>query len=160
MKERDFVTALMTTISKVHPESVQWRLNDAKTLGLPDITVFLKAMELSSFNPLDEWYDRPMTIVIEAKAVRPFLKDPFDPGRRTAPLLKHAFTGPQVSMLRKLKEVDALAFGLIRVTEDAAFRVEPEDIPADTGNFTHEQLVKVGTLVKRENGLWQFWRKN
>ena len=103
MSERKFVTALMTTISKAYPESFIWRPNDAKTLGIPDIVGFIRGQSVPvSFEPATVAMVSALGIAIEAKKVQPLLKDPFDPGRRKQELLKHAFTGPQVSNLRAM----------------------------------------------------------
>ena len=75
-------------------------------------------------------------------------------------MLKHAFTGPQISMLRKMKRAGVEAFGIVRASRDIAFRLEPEDIPAKTGNFTHGELVKFGKVVHKKKGLWHFWKAN
>lgn len=146
MVEKDFVDSLLNTIKRRFPGSVSVRPSDNYTLGMPDILAWVPVM-----GPY------PWSLAIEAKKIRPLLKDPHDPGRRTAPLLKHPFTGPQISMLRKLKRAQASAFGLVMATSDTAFKIDPDDLPAKTGNFTHEELVKIGSLVRRENGLWLFW---
>lgn len=98
---------------------------------------------------------------MEAKQLRPLMPDPYHRGRRVGQMLKHEFSGPQISMLRQLKAAGVEAFGIVRASMDTAFRLEPEDIPRKTGNFTHEEMVKFGTPVCRtEKGLWEFWRKN
>jgi hypothetical protein len=151
MNEKEFVDALIRQIRKGFAGACAIRPSDRYSLGLPDVLAWI---------PTDgRMGPRPLTwsIAIEAKSLHPLMPDPFHKGRRTGQMLKHAFQGPQVSMLRKMKDSGVDAFGLVRASDDTAFRIEPEDIPAKTGNFTHEELVKFGTPVRRENGLWVFW---
>jgi hypothetical protein len=149
--EKGFVDALIKTVNSFG-EAIAVRPSDNYTMGIPDVLGWI---------PVDK---RPGSVVpvtwsiaIEAKELKPLMDDPFHKGRRTGKMLKHEFTGPQVSMLRKMKRAGVDAFGLVRASGDTAFRLEPEDIPARTGNFTHEELVKFGRVVRRENGLWKFW---
>lgn len=141
MIESNFVTGLMNTINVMHPDAVIIRPNDQMTLGIPDIMAILPPAGA--------------LLAIECKQLRSFLPDPFNAGRRTGPLLDHTFTGPQISMLRKLARAGAVAFGAIRVTEGAAYRIDPSLIPIE-GNFTFEQLQKVGTPFFRSDTRWKF----
>lgn len=145
MAEKEFVDSLLKTFKRGFSESVAIRPSDNFTLGVPDVLAWLKTA------------GRTESFAIEAKSLRPLMVDPFHRGRRIGMMLKHPFSGPQISMLRNLKMAGVSAFGLVRAATDTAFRVEPEDIPAKTGNFTHEELVKLGTPIRRENGLWVFW---
>ena len=148
MAEKAFVDALFRTIQKLSSgECCTWRPADSYTMGLPDVMGIIK--NYSTPNP---W-----SIAIEAKELKPLMEDPFHKGRRTGRMLKHPFTGPQVSFLREFKEAGGDAFGLVRASSDIAFRLEPEDIPPETGNFAHEELVRLGRPVYREKGLWRFW---
>jgi hypothetical protein len=150
MREREFVDALMNTIRKTWPESTVIRPSDSYTLGVPDVLAWI---------PPPARIEGTWSVAIEAKAIHPLMPDPLHRGRRIGAMLKHPFTGPQISLLRMLQRSSVDAFGLVRVSVDTAFRIEPQDIPATTGNFTHEELVKFGRAVKRENGLWRFWEK-
>lgn len=149
MIEREFVTALIESAKTMAPAVDTYRSSDRATLGVPDLLVWSKLECGLSYAG-----------AVEAKQLRPLMEDPWHRGRRTGLMLKHPFTGPQVSKLRKLKEAGCDACGLVRVSSDTAFRIEPEDIPAKTGNFTHEELVKLGTAIVRERGIWRFWRTN
>jgi hypothetical protein len=145
MIEKGFVDSLIKTIQRAKLNFI-YRPADGYTLGIPDI-----------FGTVREG-DRSLFLAIEAKQIKPLMDDPFHKGRRTGKMLKHAFSGPQISTLRKLKKVGWEAFGLVRVSRDTAFRIEPEDIPVKTGNFTYEELVEFGRPVHRESGVWRFWR--
>jgi hypothetical protein len=145
MIEREFVNSLIKTISRAKLNFI-YRPADGYTLGMPDIFATVRDGDKSIF------------FGIEAKQIKPLMDDPFHKGRRTGKMLKHNFSGPQISALRKLKKVGWEAFGLVRVSRDTAFRIEPEDIPVKTGNFTHEELVEFGRPVHRINGVWHFWR--
>lgn len=150
MAEKQFVDVLIKTV-KNFENAIAVRPSDNYTMGIPDV---LGWIPVNSPNPV-VW-----AVAIEAKELKPLMEDPFHKGRRTGRMLKHEFTGPQVSMLRKMKAAGVDAFGLVRASSDTAFRIEPEDIPTKTGNFTHEELVKFGSVVRREKGIWRFWETN
>lgn len=141
MIEKNFVTGLINTIAVMHHDAVVIRPNDQMTLGIPDILAILPPAGVM--------------LAIECKQLRTFLADPFNPGKRTGPLLDHPFSGPQISMLRKLARAGATAFGAIRVTDVAAFRIDPELIPIE-GNFTFEKLQEVGIPFFRSDARWNF----
>lgn len=151
MDEKGFVDSLIQTIQRAFSAATVVRPSDSHTLGIPDIL---------GWAPVPQTFTR-LTLCwsfgIEAKQLKKLLDDPMDPGRRTGQLLHHRFSGPQISMLRKMKKSGVDAFGIVRVSSDTAFCIEPEHIPAKTGNFTHEELVKVGRRVDRKDGLWSFW---
>lgn len=147
MAEKEFVDGLLNSIKRMWPEAVVLRAVDKFSLGVPDVLAWISMQE-----------KYPWTVAIEAKSLDPWMSDPFHRGRRTGMMLKHPFTGPQISKLRELKRAGVDAFGLIRVNVDTAFRIEPADIPTANGNFTHEDLVKLATVVpRRQDGVWQFW---
>jgi hypothetical protein len=148
--EKIFVDALIRTIEKFSA-AVVIRPNDQRTIGIPDILGYVKLGDHIR-SPPHVW-----SIAIEAKTLHPLMEDPFHKGRRTGKMLKHAFTGPQVSMLRKMHEAGVDAFGIVRASSDTAFRIHPYDISAKTGNFTHEEMVEFGTEVTRDKGVWNFW---
>jgi len=148
--EKAFVDALQRHL-KSRYSAVTIRPSDNYTLGVPDLLVWVPTCKSGSTLPV-AW-----AMAIEAKQLRPLMPDPFHRGRRTGQMLKHPFTGPQISMLRSLKAAGVEAFGLVRASEDIAFRIEPEAIPAKTGNFTHEELVKFSVVVRRTNGNWQLF---
>lgn len=145
--EKDFVDGLLKTIRSL-PLSMAVRPSDSFTLGMPDVLGWIRLAYQTK------------SIAIEAKQLRPLMEDYLHKGRRTGQMLKHHFTGPQISMLRALEKAGVDSFGLVRVSEDTALRLEPNDIPRKTGNFTHEELVEFGSVVRRERGHWQIWRVN
>jgi hypothetical protein len=148
--EKGFVDSLIKQIKKGFHGSVVIRASDNFTLGIPDVIASIPAG--GPGHPPLCWM-----LAIEAKQMRPLMDDPFHKGRRTGLMLKHHFSGPQISMLRKMKEGNWDAFGLVRASCDIAFRIDPKDIPAKTGNFTHEELMEFGKPVHRVKGIWQFW---
>ena len=152
MSEKAFVDSLIKTIGKFE-SSVVIRPNDQRTIGIPDILGYIPLIENISFSGLA----RVWAVGIEAKELHPLMDDPFHRGRRIGQMLKHPFTGPQVSLLRKMSKAGVDAFGLVRASRDTAFRFHPDDISAKTGNFTHEEMVKFGTEVRKESGVWNFW---
>lgn len=145
MDEKNFVDGLMETISKRWVGAVTQRSSDRYTLGVPDVLAWVKGG------------DAAWSIAIEAKQLHPLMPDWSHKGRRTGLMLKHPFMGPQISMLRRLLDVDVDAFGLVRVTLDTAVRIHPRDLPSKTGNFTYEELVESGRPIHRREGLWHFW---
>lgn len=148
MAERGFVDSLRGSIRRMWPDAADLRAVDKFTLGVPDVLAWV---------PMGAAF--PWAIAMEAKALNPLMPDPYHRGRRTGLMLKHPFTGPQISKLRELKRAGVEAFGIVRASEDTAFRIEPHDIPIETGNFTHEQLIAISTVVsRRHDGVWQFWR--
>jgi len=154
MVEKGFVDSLQSQIQKLFHGSVVVRPSDNFSLGIPDLLAWIPVTQPGMGPPI-VW-----ALGIEAKQLRPLMEDPFHKGRRTGKMLKHPFSGPQISMLRKMKAAGIDAFGLVRVSSDTAFRIEPEDIPAKTGNFTHEELVEFGKPVYRTNGTWIFWEQS
>jgi hypothetical protein len=154
MVEKGFVDSLQKQIKHGFNGSTVIRPSDNFSLGVPDLLAWIPVIQ-GAMGPPTTW-----AIAIEAKQLRPLMEDPFHKGRRTGQMLKHPFTGPQVSMLRKLKAAGVDAFGLVRASSDTAFRIDPLDIPAKTGNFTHEELVKLGKPVHRVDGMWQFWEES
>lgn len=147
MIERGFVTSLIQSAKTMAQEVVTYRASDRATIGVPDLLVWAQLDDGLKYSG-----------AVEAKQLRPLMEDPFHRGRRTGMMLKHPFSGPQISMLLKLRDAGVDACGLVRVSDDTAFRIEPDDIPAKTGNFTHEELVRFGSEVVREGGVWRFWR--
>lgn len=145
MNERNFVDALLDTISGRWPATVTQRSSDRYTLGIPDVLAWIRSGDAS-------W-----SIAIEAKQLHPLMPDWSRKGRRTGLMLKHPFMGPQISMLRRLHNVGVDAFGLVRVTLDTAVRIHPKDLPAKTGNFTYEELVQSGRAIHLREGHWHFW---
>ena len=150
MIEKGFVDGL---IKSVHSFSgaVAIRPSDNYTLGIPDVLAWIPYQDEPGIHL---W----MAVAMEAKQLRPLMEDPFHKGRRTGKMLKHPFSGPQISMLRKLIGAGVDAFGIVRASTDTAFRINPHDIPAKTGNFTHEELMEFGSPVHRASGIWKFWR--
>jgi hypothetical protein len=158
MMEKEFVDAILKTIRTQFPKSTVVRPSDSYTLGIPDVLAWIPIYEVGTAGPRHE-ICRPWAVAIEAKALHPLMADPFHRGRRTGQMLEHPFTGPQVSLLRMMVRSSIDAFGLVRASDDTAFRIHPDDIPGKTGNFTHEELVAVGKPIRRMKGLWQFWEE-
>lgn len=150
MVEKGFVDSLQKSIRKGFSGTVIIKPSDNFSLGIPDLLIW---MPVATSN-------RPWSIAIEAKQLRPLMADPFHRGRRTGMMLKHPFSGPQWSMLCKMKGAGVDAFGLVRASRDTAFRIEPTDIKESKGNFTHEEMVKFGYPVHRVDGIWKFWREH
>lgn len=153
MSEKQFVDQLIETVNRF-ADGVAIRPSDSHTLGIPDVLGWIPVTH-AGYGPPTVW-----AVGIEAKEVSPLMEDPFKKGRRTGKMLKHAFTGPQISMLRRLAGAGVDAFGLVRLSSDVAIRVEPSGIPAKTGNFTHEELLEVGLVIHRKNGRWHFWEED
>jgi hypothetical protein len=152
MTEKGFVDSLKKQIEKGFHRAVVVRPSDNFSLGIPDLLAWIPVENRPELGPPVVW-----AVAIEAKQLTPLMEDPFHKGRRIGQMLKHPFTGPQVSMLRKLGDAGVDAFGLVRASSDTAFRFDPYHIPANTGNFTHEELVEFGAPIQRVNGIWQFW---
>lgn len=146
--ERDFVKQVAQSVKDAFQNVTTFVPNDQMTLGAPDLLAWCTDDAMSR------------TMAVEAKQLLRLLSDPRDPGRRTEPLLHHPFTGPQVAFLRSLMRSRVEAYGLIRVSVDYAIRVSPMDIPIGTGNFTHAELMAVGTLIRRGSRGWVFWEGN
>jgi hypothetical protein len=147
MIEREFVTGLIKGAKKELTAVVTYRASDRATIGVPDLLVWAKLVNGQRYSG-----------AVEAKQIRPLMADPWRRGHRTGLMLKHPFTGPQISMLLKLVTAGVDACGLVRVSADTAFRIEPDVIPAKTGNFTYDEMVAFGTAIVRERGVWRFWR--
>lgn len=142
MIERGFVDALLNTLYKMYGEhAVVVRPNDQYTLGIPDLLCWRKS-------------DR--ALAIEAKQINPLMPDATKKGRRRGMMLHHEFTGPQISMLRQLDQVGVEAFGLVRASQDTAYRIHPGNLPM-TGNFTFDEMVNIGVPIYRTGGMWRFW---
>lgn len=140
-REKDFVNQLVNSAKKHWDRPVILRASEAHRLGVPDLIIWAAGE----------------CFALEAKQVHPMLEDPRDPGRRTGDLLRHPFSGPQIIMLRDLKRVGVHAWGIVRVSEYCAFRIQPEAIPTKTGNLSHGDLADAGYLVDGELGTWRFW---
>jgi hypothetical protein len=150
--ENDFVIALAKSINDCFEGARVYRPHDSVTLGVPDLLAWIPVDP--DANPYT--FPPPFSLAVEAKQLLRYLKDPLDAGRRVEPLLHHPFSGPQISFLRGLTRAGVKAWGIVRVTSDAAFRIEPGAIPA-SGNFTHQELVAAGVLIGRGPGGWRFW---
>lgn len=144
MVERDFAIALQESLRK-GLNAVCWRPSDGFTLGLPDIMAVLPP------------YGRFMAL--EAKTLSRLLIDAYDPGKRTGPLLHHAFQGPQIAMMDRLDKGGAYVRGVIRLSKDTACVLDTKAIQhfAEMGNPTFEELVRLGSFIQRTDGLWVTW---
>lgn len=157
MQERDFVDALIETTRKKFPNSTVVRPSDNYSLGIPDLLIWIPLEYYPTSSLPAHERCRPWAVAIEAKSLKPLMPDPFHKGRRTGLMLEHNFTGPQISLLRSLARSQVDAFGLVRASEDTAFRIHPEDIPAKNGNFTYDEMIAIGQPIRRVKGVWQFW---
>lgn len=144
--EKTFVDALIKSAKHEWPDCVVLKSSDQFTLGIPDILIWGVQIQPR----------RGVTWALEAKALFPLMEDHRVRGRRTGKMLKHAFSGPQISTLRKLFDNDCQAYGIVRVSNDTALMIRPERLPK-SGNFTHEEMLDLGTPVKRVDGIWRFW---
>lgn len=152
MIEKGFVDAIINQIKQISGAFVL-RPSDNFSLGIPDILASIPQMHTQEWDLAPVWM-----MAIEAKQMRPLMEDPFHKGRRTGKMLKHHFSGPQISMLREMKHKGWDAFGLVRASSSIAFRIDPKDIPSQTGNFTHEELMDIGHPIHRVTGRWQIER--
>lgn len=144
MNEKGFVDSLIKTFKSMGG-SVVLRPADKFTLGAPDLLVWIREGD----------HHRATSIAIEAKQISPLMEDPFHRGRRTGRMLKHPFSGPQISFLRKLSATGVYASGIVRASSDIAFQFHPSNLCHETGNFTHEEMVKFGTVIRRRHdGAW------
>jgi len=140
--ERTFVTTLMKAIEKAFPDGFVWKPVDSFNLGVPDIHAVM--------SPTGRF------LVAEVKQVPKLYDDGLelsgDPGRS---LLRHGFTGPQISMLRRLRIAGAEAYGIVRTNKDRAYVLDPQVISLE-GKVTPRVLHNFGRVITRENG-WKFW---
>lgn len=130
----------MDRIGKAFPDSFVWKPADAFNLGVPDIHAVLQ----------DGFF-----LAAEVKQVPRLFKHGEFMKNPEKEMLKHTFTGPQISMLRRLKVAGAQSYGIVRTHPDIAYRIDPSDIPMH-GNFTPRLLDKVGHPFYGEDG-WKFW---
>lgn len=145
--ERSFVNTVIISIRHAWPESAIVRPADNYTLGIPDILAWIPVQRTD-----------PWSVAIEAKRLDPLMPDPFHKGRRTGLMLKHIFSGPQISMLRLLKRSGVTAFGLVQASDTVAFLIEPEQLNPKTGNFTWEEMVQFKPVKRSKEG-WAFWEQ-
>jgi hypothetical protein len=145
MSERSFVDSVMDSIMGSWPQAFIIRPADNYTLGIPDLLAWIPVQRPD-----------PWSVAIEAKRLDPLMEDPFCKGRRTGLMLKHIFSGPQISMLRSLKRAGVTAFGLVQASATCAFIIEPEQLNPKTGNFTWEEMVEFRPLPRTREG-WAFW---
>ena len=150
--EKGFVETLIRSIKAMYPLADVTRSADRMTLGIPDIMAMIPVGPV-----VEDRLNLVWALAIEAKQLRTLMETPFSKGRRTGQMLKHPFSGPQISKLRSLRRAGVDAFGIVRVSSDTAFKILPDDISAKTGNFTHDELMKFGIPVVRERGIWPFW---
>lgn len=145
MREKDFSNEVMSSLKLMGTHAFAWRANDRMTLGLPDIQGVLT------------WTDGGPGIpfAFECKALRPLAYDAIGLAKRTAPLLHHPFTGPQISTLRALARAGCRAYGLVRLTATEALIMRPECIPTDSGNFMTVDLPRLGSVVKKIDSRWE-----
>ncbi len=82
---------------------------------------------------------------LEAKAV----EWPINASR----VLKHPFSGPQISVIKQLHEAGAFAAGIVGVSRGSARLVLPDSFNKN-GNFTKEEFDKL-PLVNKRDRLWR-----
>ncbi len=133
----------MTALEKEFPDAFVWKPADGFNLGVPDIHAAL---------PPDGSF-----LAAEVKQVPKLFEtgDFLKAENINRPLLKHCFTGPQISMLRRLQKAGAQAYGIVRTHKDFAYRIAPGAIPLH-GNFTPKELMACGWAFYGEDG-WKFW---
>lgn len=138
--ERAFVTTLMMRLSEVFEESFVWKPADSFNLGIPDIHAVLPGGHF---------------LAAEVKEVPKLLDKSLEEYKPDRKMLGHLFSGPQISMLRKLKRAGALSVGIVRTHKDLAYYIHPESIPLD-GQITPVILHTHGIRMTRQTG-WRFW---
>lgn len=146
MDEHDFIAEIAASIKKSFPDAKVWKSVDQLQLGIPDVLAAVP--------------NRPM-FGIECKQLRRFVPDPDAAGelmKREGMLLHHPFSGPQISFLRDLVRAKQEAYGLIRISREAAIRIDPRHIPVH-GNFSAAELIEVGTVVLKSGRGWEFWQR-
>jgi hypothetical protein len=142
--ESMFIASLRSSAKKIDKNCFVLKMNDSVSIGVPDLVLVILGEVF--------W--------LECKAMTDFFKSPRFPDSDT-PVLKHPFSGPQIGMMRQISRAGANVMGVIRVSSDVAYVVDPMKIPSG-GNFTYAQLQEKAVMVKKENHTWMIneWPKS
>ena len=120
MTENDFNAELSKHLRKMTPEVHYIKASDKFTVGISDFLLWHKGT----------------CAAVESKYVREW-------PRPSANLLKHAFTGPQVTFLESVALTKNKAYGLIGVGEEQKmYLVNWVQIPP-SGNWTTRQFIEM-----------------
>lgn len=131
MSEKRFVEQLKESARKIDKSSFIWKTNDRFSLGIPDLLIIM----------------RGRVYAIEAKCSLNW-------GPSTGnDILRHPFSGPQISVLRQIKKAGGFACGAVQVEPCIARILDPDDIPSN-GNFTANELEKISFEDVKINGKW------
>jgi len=134
----------MMAIKKHFPGAVVWKPADSFNLGIPDIHAAI---------PPDGRF-----LVAEVKQVNKlFALGEMVNMDQDKHLLRHTFSGPQISMLRKFSKAGVESYGLIRTHSQMAYKIHPKNIPLD-GQITPRVLFSCGEAFTRDGG-WRFWNE-
>lgn len=136
MSEKRFVEHLQRSAKQLDPSAFVWKTNDRFSLGIPDLVIVING----------DMY------AIEAKYTE--VKGTTHDSWSTSLVLKHPFTGPQISVMRQLVKAGAYSFGVIQVEQSEAYIVHPDNIP-EGGNFTHRDLEDEAIKVCKRNHIWR-----
>ena len=131
--EKRFVESLKESAKKIDSNAFVWKTNDRMSLGIPDLVIVIQSF----------------VYAIEAKST-----DFFQVKATRKEILKHPFSGPQVSILRQIDNADAFAFGAIQTGPDVACIFHPQDIPAN-GIITLDDFTQLGLGVNKVDGIWR-----
>ena len=132
--EKTFVRTLMKAMGS-HDTACVWKPSDGFTLGIPDINAVIDGVFWG----------------LEVKVAKRIVASIDEVHRLGDDVLRHKFSGPQISMLRKLERAGAQAWGIIQVTKNHAYQISPWDIRRD-GNISATSLLGSGFLVSRTRG--------
>lgn len=140
MSEKNFVEQLQRSAKAIDEHAFVWKTNDRFSLGIPDLLIIIKGAvhcieaKLGAV-PVDERHAESMLV------------------------LKHPFSGPQISILRQLERAGAFSCGAVKVANDIAYILHPCKIPK-YGNFTFPEMEELGARVSKKNGIWRIdeWR--
>ena len=120
--EAMFITSLRSSAKKIDKNCFVLKTNDSVSIGVPDLVLVIFGEVF--------W--------LECKAMTDFFKGPRFPESNT-PILKHPFSGPQIGVMRQISRAGGNVMGVIRVSSNVAYIVDPMKIPSG-GNFTYAQL--------------------
>jgi len=129
VSEKSFVMGIQRSILRAHEDAFVWKTNDRFSLGMPDLLVVIEGR----------------LYALEAKAIRWPMN--------IKKVLKHPFSGPQMSVIKQLSAAGAFAAGIVGVSKDSARLVLP-DMFNRNGNFTKEEFDEL-PLVTKKRRLWR-----
>jgi len=129
VSEKSFVIGIQRSITRLHESAFVWKTNDRFSLGMPDLMVVIDGL----------------LYALEAKSI----KWPINAKK----VLKHPFSGPQMSVIKQLHAAGAFASGIVGVSRESARLVLPGAFNKN-GNFTKEEFDELPLVTKRER-LWR-----